>query len=170
MQVSSEAFDMLLMVLDPTYPVVGLLGRFADRPSMEHWHAIERVMRYLKKTINLGLHYCRFSTFLEGYSDVDWNNLSIDSKETSSYIFNIVGGVVSWKSKKQTILAESTMKEELIALDLASEEASWLRNLLAEFLLWERPVMSVLIHCDSIVVIDKVKNHYFKCKKRHICH
>ena len=37
--------------------VVGLLCTFTNRPSDEHWHAIERVMKYLKRTINLGLHY-----------------------------------------------------------------------------------------------------------------
>ncbi|KAL0550085.1 hypothetical protein IC582_014583 [Cucumis melo] len=80
--------------------VVGLLCRFTSRPSLEHWNAIERVMRYLKKTQNLGLHYDKFLAVLEGYNDADWNSLSDDSKATSDYIFNIVGVVVAWKSKK----------------------------------------------------------------------
>ncbi|XP_028225015.1 uncharacterized protein LOC114406474 [Glycine soja] len=99
---------------------------FSSRPSMEHWHAIERVMRYLKRTINLGLHYKRFLGVLEGYSDADWNTLSDDSKATSGYIFSIAGEAVSWKSKKQTILAQSTMESEMIALATASEEAKYL--------------------------------------------
>jgi hypothetical protein len=37
--------------------VVGMLCRFTSRPSNEHWDAIKRVMGYLKKTMNLGLHY-----------------------------------------------------------------------------------------------------------------
>ncbi|KAL0554630.1 hypothetical protein IC582_008556 [Cucumis melo] len=75
--------------------VVGLLCRFTSRPSLEHWNAIERVMRYLKKTQNLGLHYNKFPAVLEGYSDADWNSLSDDLKATSGYIFNIVGGAVA---------------------------------------------------------------------------
>ncbi|XP_021714888.1 uncharacterized protein LOC110682853 [Chenopodium quinoa] len=59
---------------------------------------------------NLGLHYERFPAVLEGYSDADWNTLSDDSKATRGYIFSIAGGVLSWKSKKQTILAQSTME------------------------------------------------------------
>ncbi|CAL9006214.1 unnamed protein product [Prunus brigantina] len=78
-------------------------------------------MRYLKRTMNLGLHYEKFPAVLEGYSDADWNTLSNDSKATSGYIFNITGGAVSWKSKKQTILAQSTMESEMIALSMASE-------------------------------------------------
>jgi len=62
-------------------------------------------MRYLKGTMTLGLHYQKYLVVLERYSDADWNTLSDDSKATSGYIFSIVGRVVSWKSKKQTILA-----------------------------------------------------------------
>ncbi|CAB4282562.1 unnamed protein product [Prunus armeniaca] len=94
---------------------VGVLCRLTSRPSLEHWYVIERVMRYLKRTMNLGLHYEKFLVVLEGYSDADWNTLSDDSKATSGYIFNIAGGAVSWKSKKQTILAQSTMKSKMIA-------------------------------------------------------
>ncbi|KAA0058198.1 pentatricopeptide repeat-containing protein [Cucumis melo var. makuwa] len=79
---------------------VGLLCRITSRPSLEHWNAIERVMRYLKKTQNLGLHYNKFPAVLEGYNDADWNSLSDYSKATSGYIFNIAGGAVAWKSKK----------------------------------------------------------------------
>ncbi|KAA0032842.1 hypothetical protein E5676_scaffold359G00010 [Cucumis melo var. makuwa] len=74
---------------------VGLLCRFTSRPSLEHWNAIERVMRYLKKIQNLGLHYNKFPAVLEGYNDADWNSRSDDSKATSGYIFNIAGEVVA---------------------------------------------------------------------------
>ena len=148
--------------------VVGLLCRFTSRPSKEHWHAIERVMRYLKGTMTLGLHYQKYPAVLEGYSDADWNTLSDDSKATSGYIFSIVGGAVSWKSKKQTILAQSTMESEMIALATASEEASWLRSLLAEIPLWEKPLPAVLIHCDSTAAIAKIKNRYYNGKRRQI--
>ncbi|XP_050121395.1 secreted RxLR effector protein 161-like [Malus sylvestris] len=102
---------------------VGVLCRFTSNPNVEHWRAIERVMRYLMKTINFGLCYEKLPAILEGYSDADWNIFSEDSKATNGYVFNIVGTAVSWKSKKQTILAQSTMESEIIALATASEEA-----------------------------------------------
>ncbi|XP_050918385.1 secreted RxLR effector protein 161-like [Lathyrus oleraceus] len=137
----------------------GLLFMFTSRPINENWQAIEKVMRYLKKTVNLGLHYQRFPVVLEGYNDADWNTLSDDSKATSGYVFNISGGDVFWKSKKQTILAQSTMESEMIAFATASEEASWLRCLLAEILLWEKHMLAVLIHCDNTTFIAKIENH-----------
>ena len=125
-------------------------------------------MRYLKRTINLGIQYSKFPAVFEGYSDADWNTLSEDSKATSGYIFSIGGGVVSWKSKKQTIIAQSTMESELIALSLASEEASWLRSFLSDIPIWQRPVPATLIHCDSTAAIGRVQNQYYNGKSRQI--
>ncbi|GJV60868.1 hypothetical protein Tco_1466968 [Tanacetum coccineum] len=95
-------------------------------------------------------------TAFEGYSDADWNSLSDDSEATSGYIFSIADGVVSWKFKKQTILSQSSMKSEIIVLATASEEAIWLRCLLAKTPLWEKLIPAVLIHCDSNAAIAKV--------------
>jgi hypothetical protein len=79
--------------------------------------------------MNLKFNYKRFSIVLERYFNVYWNTLSYDSKTTSGYIFSIARRIVSWKSKKLTILTQSTMVSEIIALATASEEVSWVRFL-----------------------------------------
>jgi hypothetical protein len=56
-------------------------------------YPIERVMRYLKRTMNLKFNYKRFSIVLERYINVYWNTLSYDSKTTSGYIFSIAGQI-----------------------------------------------------------------------------
>ena len=116
----------------------------------------------------LGLYYHRFSVVLEGYSDAYWNILSNDSKVTSGYIFNIVGGVGSWKSKKQTILVQFTVESEMIALAISNGEESWLKCLLTEIYLLEKPMPAVLIHCDSIAAIANIENRYYNGKRRQI--
>lgn len=60
------------------------------------------------------------------------------------------------------------MESEMIALMTANEEASWLRCLLAEIPLLEKPMPTVLIHCDSITTIAKIDNHYYNGKQRQI--
>ncbi|XP_021732277.1 uncharacterized protein LOC110699091 [Chenopodium quinoa] len=62
----------------------------------------------------------------------------------------------------------STMESEMIALATASEEAGWLRGLLGEIPLWEKPLPAVLIHCDSTAAIAKVQNRYYNGKRRQI--
>jgi hypothetical protein len=58
---------------------VGVLSRFTSKPSRDHWHAIERVMKYLSGTKTYGLFYKKYPAVLEGFSDADWNTLSGDS-------------------------------------------------------------------------------------------
>ncbi|XP_074348957.1 secreted RxLR effector protein 161-like [Apium graveolens] len=122
-------------------------------------------MRYLKRTMLLGLHYSKDPAVLEGYSDTNWNVFSNDFKATSGYVFKIAGGFVSCKSKKQSLLANSTMESELFALSTASEEASWLRNFLSDIPIWERLIPAILIHCDSTATIDLVQASYYNGKK-----
>src|SRR4051812_46079473 len=57
---------------------------------------------------------------------------------------------------------------EMITLANASEEASWLRCLLAEIPLWEKPMPVVLIHCDSTAAIAKIENRHYNGKRRQI--
>lgn len=92
------------------------------------------------------------------------------SKATSGYIFSIAWGVVSYKPKKQTILAQSTIKSEMISLTPTSGEASLLRSLLAEILFREKLSSVVLIYSDSIVAIAKIENRFFNGKRWQIRH
>lgn len=95
------------------------------------------------------LHFCKFPIVLEGFCDA---NLVTDNDEvssTSGYVFTLGGGTISWKSTKQTCIARSTMESKFIALDLASQEAELLRNLLTDVPLWGKWSIPVSLHCDS---------------------
>ena len=60
------------------------------------------------------------------------------------------------------------MEAELITLASASEETNWLRDLLYEISLWEKPIPPILIHCDSTATIGRVKNRYYNGKSKPI--
>jgi hypothetical protein len=83
---------------------VSKLNRFVSNPRDYHWHALERVLRYLKGTMSLCIHYIRYPIVLEGYCDANWISDANEIYDTSGYVFSHGGGVVSWKSGKQTIL------------------------------------------------------------------
>uniref|UniRef100_A0A2N9EQN5 Integrase catalytic domain-containing protein n=1 Tax=Fagus sylvatica TaxID=28930 RepID=A0A2N9EQN5_FAGSY len=102
---------------------VSKLSRYTSNPGEDHWKVIVRVLRYLKYTLNYGVHYTRYPAVLEGYSDANWISDTNDTKSTSGYVFTLGGAAVSWKSSKQTCIARSTMESEFIALDKAGEEA-----------------------------------------------
>ena len=51
---------------------VSKLRRFMSNPGTHHWHALERVMRYIVSTMSYVIHYSRHPAVLEAYSDSNW--------------------------------------------------------------------------------------------------
>ena len=67
----------LLYAAIATHPdisrAVGAASKYCSNPSEAHLTVVKRILRYLKKTINLGLKYEKLeSSTLVGYSDADW--------------------------------------------------------------------------------------------------
>jgi hypothetical protein len=50
------------------------------------------------------------------------------------------------------------MEAELTALDTASTEAEWLRELLSDLPVVEKPIPAILMNCDNQTVITKVNS------------
>ena len=169
----SQIIGSLMYLASATRPdiayAVSKLSRFVSNPGEDHWRAIERLMRYLVGTMNYGIHYTGYPKVLEGYSDSNWISDADELKATSGYVFTLGGGAVSWKSCKQTILTRSTMEAELTALDTATVEAEWLRELLMDLPIVEKPIPAILMNCDNQTVIIKVNSSKDNMKSsRHV--
>jgi hypothetical protein len=50
------------------------------------------------------------------------------------------------------------MEAELTALDTASTEAEWLREILSDLPVVEKPIPAIFMNCDNQTVITKVKS------------
>ncbi|KAL0286293.1 UNVERIFIED_CONTAM: Retrovirus-related Pol polyprotein from transposon TNT 1-94 [Sesamum radiatum] len=146
---------------------VSRLSRYTHNPNKDHWDALRRLLRYLKGTMNLCLHFNKYPAVLEGFCDANWVTDNDEVSSTSGYVFTLGGGAISWKSAKQTCIARSTMESEFIALELAGQEAEWLRNLVGDVPLWGSSV-PVSLHCDSQAAIGIAKNYAYNGKRRHI--
>nr|ABA94371.1 retrotransposon protein, putative, Ty1-copia subclass [Oryza sativa Japonica Group] len=169
----SQIIGSLMYLASATRPdisfAVSKLSRFVLNPGDDHWQALERVMRYLKGIMSYGIHYTRYPKVLEGYSDSNWISDADKIKATSGYVFALGGGTVSWKPCKQTILTRSTMEVELTALDTATVEAEWLRELLMDLPVVGKPVPAILMNCDNQTMIIKVNSSKDNMKSsRHI--
>jgi hypothetical protein len=158
----SQIIGSLMYLASATRPdisfAVSKLSRFVSNPGDDHWRALERAMRYLKGTSNYGIHYFGNLKVVEGYSDSNWISDADEIKATSGYVFTLGGGAVSWKSCKQTILTRSTMKAELTILDTTTVEAEWLRELLMDLPMVEKPIPAILMNYDNETAIIKLNS------------
>ena len=159
----------LLYVAMATRPdiahAVGVVSKFSSNPTQAHLTAVKRIMRYLKGTTDLGLKYTADSGNLIGYSDADWAGCLDDRHSTTGNLFLLSGGAISWMSKKQAVVALSTSEAEYIALSSATQEAVWLRRLLAEL---GAPNSSVVLMEDNQGAIALAKNPIAHSRTKHI--
>ena len=127
----------LLHLANTTRPDIAyttsFLSRFLENPGQEHWNAAKYVLRYLTKTRALGIVYRRDgNSGLHGYTDSDFATDRISRKSMSGFVFKLAGGAISWRSKKQDTIAQSTLEAEYIAMSYTVREAVWLRRMLSE--------------------------------------
>ncbi|XP_031112221.1 secreted RxLR effector protein 161-like [Ipomoea triloba] len=90
---------------------VGMLGRYQSDPGLDQWRAAKKVLRYLKGTKDYKLVFRKMNTLdIVGYSDANFAGCIDSRKSTSGNIFIMVGGAISWRSVKQTLVTTSTME------------------------------------------------------------
>ncbi|KAF2324251.1 hypothetical protein GH714_011145 [Hevea brasiliensis] len=91
--------------------------KFMNSPSNSHFMTAKRVLKYLKGTSNYGVLYLKNENAkLEGYVDSDWAGNAEEMKSTSGYLFFLGSSPFSWISKKQEVVAQSTVEAEYIQL------------------------------------------------------
>ncbi|PNY13664.1 receptor-like protein kinase [Trifolium pratense] len=73
--------------------------------------------KYIKRSLGQGLVFTdRGNTNIIGYSDADWAGDASDRRSTSGYCVFIGGNLISWKCKKQTVVARSSTEAEYRAM------------------------------------------------------
>lgn len=117
---------------------VGVLSRFVSCPREPHYVAVKRVLRYIAKDPGAGIF---FSGTKEGrgvrsmgtlYSDADFAGDSVMRKSTSGIVFMLGGAPIVWRSKLQTIVAQSTCEAEFVAAAAAVREGLWIQKMLVD--------------------------------------
>eukprot|EP00253_Pinus_taeda_P024491 PITA_24491 len=127
-----------LLYLTHTRPdlsfVVGLVARFMQNPHESHWKAAKRILRYVRGTVQFGIHYsAEASPLLVGFTYSDWAGDPDDRKSTAGYVFTLGSGPITWACKKQGPVSLSSAEVEYRGAVEASKEALWLRQILSEF-------------------------------------
>nr|GEV88436.1 hypothetical protein [Tanacetum cinerariifolium] len=91
--------------------------RLKARPTKKHLHAVKRIFRYLRGTVNQGLWYLKDSSVaLTAFADVDHAGCQDTRRSTSGSLQFLGERLISWSSKRQKSAAISITKAEYIAL------------------------------------------------------
>ncbi|KAM7495491.1 hypothetical protein LguiB_030100 [Lonicera macranthoides] len=112
---------------------MSVLSQFLSALCDSHREAAVCILKYIKKAPSKGLLYeSRGHTEVVGYSDTDWAGCPHDRRSTSGYCIFVGGNLVSWKSKKQSVVSLSTIEAEYRAMAKAMCELIWMKQLLQE--------------------------------------
>ncbi|GJZ98842.1 putative ribonuclease H-like domain-containing protein [Tanacetum coccineum] len=141
-------------------------ARFKVTLKTSHFNAMKRIFRYLKGQPKLGLWYPRDSPFnLEAFSDSDYAGASLDRKSTIGGCQFLGKRLISWKCKKQTIVANPTTEAKYVAAANCCGQVLWIQN---QMLDCGFNFMNTKIHIDSESTICVMKNPVSHSKIKHI--
>ena len=69
----------------------------------------------------------------------------MSAKSVTGWVTTVGGTALSWKSQKQTTVAQSTAEAEYIAACLINKECCYLKSILQELAF----AVTITVHCDS---------------------
>lgn len=143
---------------------VHILSQFMQKPTNIHMQAAKRVLRYLKGTVEQGvLLASQTAAVLTAYSDSDWGGCPMTRKSTSGFCVLLGDSPISWKTKKQHVVARSTAEAEYRAMALTTCSVVWLSQLLKE----------LFIKCDNQAALSIAVNPVHHERTKHVeidCH
>jgi hypothetical protein len=145
---------------------VGMVSRFMEKPSTNHWAAVKQILRYIQGTKDYGCRYRagHASPVLLGYSDSDHAGDVGDRKSTSGQVYFLGNNLVTWSSQKQKCVATSSCEAEYIAASNATCQGIWLSRLLGEMEGTEPSMFKLLINNKSAIALAKNPVHHDRSK------
>jgi hypothetical protein len=129
------AVGSLLYLSNGTRPditfAVNTVARYMQKPKVDHWNMVKKIMRYLIGTESFGILYK--SAAVPGqlviYSDADFAGDAETRRSTTGYTSLYSDGAITWSSQRQSSVSLSTTEAEFVAASQAVKETLWLIRL-----------------------------------------
>ncbi len=143
--IRSVMYAMLGTRPDITY-AISTLSHFASHPGSTHIQVLKHLLCYLKGSAGYGIVYSHDGGSLLGcetdstssisdicsFTDSDYAMDPDTHRSVSGAVFMLAGGPVSWSSRLQSTVSQSSTEAEYVTSAEAAKEAIWLRQLMRD--------------------------------------
>ncbi|CAM8877096.1 unnamed protein product [Rhodiola kirilowii] len=138
-----------------------------EDPTKYRRLAAHKVLRYLKLAPAQGLLYpANQHLSLKAYCDADWGAFPITRRSVTGYSVLLGNCLISWKTKKQTVVSRSSAEAEYRAMAQVSCELVWLTRLLND--LKVTVPLPIALHCDNKAALHIARNPVFHERTKHV--
>ena len=145
---------------------VGLCARFQVSPMKSHYQTALHILKYVKSTIHVGLWYPRGGDLtLRGFCDADYAGCTVTRKSTSGTLTFFGDCLVSWFSKKQPSVAQSSTEAEYISAGCLCAQLLWMQQQLRDYGLIQKETNMFV---DNKSAIALTENSMFHSRTKHI--
>ncbi|KAJ0522562.1 putative RNA-directed DNA polymerase [Helianthus annuus] len=167
--IGSIMYAMLCTRPDVSF-ALSLTSRYQQNPGKSHWIAVKNILKYLKRTKDMFLIFGGLEEELKVkcYTDASFQTDRDDSRSQTGYVFTLNGGAITWKSSKQSVVAQSTTESEYIAASEAAKEAVWMKKFIADLEVIPSIQKPIEIFCDNTGAIAQAKEPRSHHSTKHI--
>ena len=136
-------------------------------PSKEHTEAVYWALRYLKASPGKGLFFEKNKDYeIYGYTNADWAEDQTDRKSTSGYFMFVGKNLVTWRSKKQKVVARSSDESMFRGMAYSVCELLWIKWIMQDLgLNYPKPMM---LYCDNNAAIAIANDPVQYDKTKHV--
>ncbi|XP_048491346.1 uncharacterized mitochondrial protein AtMg00810-like [Beta vulgaris subsp. vulgaris] len=151
---------------------IHVLSRFMHQPTTVHMQAAKRVLRYFSGSISQGILLANSSqAHLQAFCDNDWAGCASTRRSTSGFCILLGNSPISWKSKRQSVVARSSAEAEYRSMTLTICEVMWLKQLFKG--LGVTHMDKTPLYCDNQAALAIASNPVHHEKTKHVdidCH
>ena len=103
-----------------------------------------------------------------GYTNSNLGGCPNNRKSTSGFIFMMARGAISWKNKKQTLVASYTMQAEFISCYVVATHVVWLRNFVTGLRIVDSIARPLRIFCVNKIAVFYTENNKISSGYKHL--
>ncbi|CAL1390068.1 unnamed protein product [Linum trigynum] len=146
---------------------VQIVSQFMANPTVDHLAVVHRILRYLKGTQDLGIHFpIGGPAKLSAYSDSDYAGCIDTRRSTSGWCVRFGEAFISWRCKKQDKVSKSSTEAEYRSMSEVVSELEWLHRLLKDFSVHSALPMDLFV--DNMSVVRIAVNPVLDDRTKHI--